>query len=346
MQRPCESPVVLNATQTGPNLVHDWLKNNVVVPPSGPSYTLSAVDDNATFQVRVTNNLSQCSALMVPGKTVRIIEPFTVDIVPPVPACEGSTFDITVTPSRTDVTQFQWFLNDAALSDTDNTLSENRGGVYKVIGILEGCQSPPDEEPIGLSPKPTVDLGPLKRICPFPDIIPDPNLNQASLTPGTGFTAYQWFKVNGNVLEDQLVTDPIFSAVEAGTYRVLVTDNIGCQNFDEVEVIEECDPIITGPNAFRPGSAVNGGNPDRDNGQFWVISHFITDEDFRVLIFNRWGQMVFESDDRNFLWNGGMNGNSGQGLPPGTYAYVIRYKSQYFPEQGIKEKRGGVVLIR
>ena len=55
--------------------------------------------------------------------------------------------------------------------------------------------------------------------------------------------------------------------------------------------------------------------------------------------------MVYESTDRTFKWNGGYKG-TGQLLPPGTYAYVVRYKSEYHPEDGIQEARGGVVLVR
>jgi gliding motility-associated-like protein len=64
------------------------------------------------------------------------------------------------------------------------------------------------------------------------------------------------------------------------------------------------------------------------------------------VIFNRWGEPVFESKDKNFKWNGGYNNNTGQPLPGGTYAYVLRYVSSFHPDQGVLEQRGGVVLLR
>jgi gliding motility-associated-like protein len=75
------------------------------------------------------------------------------------------------------------------------------------------------------------------------------------------------------------------------------------------------------------------------------LSYFIDDDGFQVFIFNRWGEMIFQSNDRQFRWNGAYN-NIGPLLPAGTYSYVVRYKSEYRPEDGIKEKRGGVVLVR
>jgi hypothetical protein len=56
--------------------------------------------------------------------------------------------------------------------------------------------------------------------------------------------------------------------------------------------------------------------------------------------------MVFESPDRNFKWNGGVNNATGKPVPSGTYSYVVKYKSSYRPERGIQETRGGVVVLR
>ena len=64
------------------------------------------------------------------------------------------------------------------------------------------------------------------------------------------------------------------------------------------------------------------------------------------MIFSRWGELIYQSTDRQFRWNGGYNNNPSRPLPPGTYAYVIKYKSSYQPERGVQEKRGGVVLLR
>ena len=45
-------------------------------------------------------------------------------------------------------------------------------------------------------------------------------------------------------------------------------------------------------------------------------------------------------------WNGGYNNDAGNPLPSGAYAYLIQYVSSYRPDQGVQEKRGGVVLLR
>jgi gliding motility-associated-like protein len=82
------------------------------------------------------------------------------------------------------------------------------------------------------------------------------------------------------------------------------------------------------------------------NQSFHLYTFFIDDEDFEVFIFNRWGEMIFQSSQRDFRWNGGYKNNVAQLSPAGTYSYLVRYKSSYRPEKGIMEKRGGVVLMR
>jgi len=164
------------------------------------------------------------------------------------------------------------------------------------------------------------------------------------LDAGPNFDTYQWFTVaNGNATPLN-ATSQTYLADEEGTYRVIGVNLVGCESQAESVVFVDCDPVIIGPTAFRPGSSllVNG---ELVNQTFKLITLFVDDEDFQINIFNRWGEMVFQSEDRNFKWNGGYN-NRGELLPGGTYAYVVRYRSSYDPQDGIKEKRGGVVLMR
>jgi large repetitive protein len=170
-------------------------------------------------------------------------------------------------------------------------------------------------------------------ICNDPDN-KDITTSRVDLDPGS-FTAYNWLK-NELTLS---YTNQVYTADSEGLYKVILTNSFGCIAPDETEVLNQCLPKIDAPNAFRPTSA------QAANKEFRVFTYFITD-DFQIFIYNRWGEMIYESKDRNFRWNGGYNNNSGQPLPGGAYAYVIKYVSSFRPDQGVKEKRGGVALIR
>lgn len=89
------------------------------------------------------------------------------------------------------------------------------------------------------------------------------------------------------------------------------------------------------PNAFTP-------NNDGENDFFTPKNSFPDEQaSFLFLIYNRWGQKVYESiliSDEG--WDGKV---SGIPAPDGVYVYFIRYVS---PEGGIFQKRGTVTLLR
>ncbi len=99
-------------------------------------------------------------------------------------------------------------------------------------------------------------------------------------------------------------------------------------------VSSECLLTILAPNAFSPnGNAVNE--------EFFVFPNDFV-ETFEIFIYNRWGQLIFRSEDKNFRWNGYF----GDALsPPGTYAYRMEFTSSLAPGE-TQEQYGSITLIR
>ncbi|MFZ9956487.1 MAG: gliding motility-associated C-terminal domain-containing protein, partial [Flavobacteriales bacterium] len=88
-----------------------------------------------------------------------------------------------------------------------------------------------------------------------------------------------------------------------GTYSVTMTNGKNCTTNDEIKVNEFCKTSIFMPNAFTP-------NNDGTNDVFYVEGMYV--EDFHLLIFNRWGEVVFESFDINNGWDGTVLGDKAQ----------------------------------
>ena len=93
------------------------------------------------------------------------------------------------------------------------------------------------------------------------------------------------------------------------------------------------EPVLFMPNAF---------NPDSDNKLFRPVPQplFIDPQSFKMIIFSRWGQQIFETTDMQNGWDGTING---QMAPIGLYTYFLKYKSQDGKEYS---KRGTATLIR
>ncbi|MBT1699669.1 gliding motility-associated C-terminal domain-containing protein [Fulvivirgaceae bacterium PWU4] len=335
---PCANQVTLTAAPAG-NYTYRWYRNGTMLPGGGGrQIVIGTADNGAQYRVEVVSTLSGCVFPSTPV-TANVAGNVTVDITSTTP-CEGSPFTLTATTTPATGAAMQWALNGTVIpGQTTTTLIDTRAGNYVATATISGC-SVTDAFNIVLAPVTAGLLNDTGIICPDP-ANPDITTREVVLNPGANFTSYDWFKEEVSIG----VTTQTYTATEAGLYSVNLINSYGCPSSDKTELMEECDPRLTGPNAFRPSSTVSEAG-EFSNRDFKLFSFFIADTDFQVFIFNRWGEMVYQSNERLFRWNGGYNNNLGQPLPPGTYTYVVRFKSSYRPEEGIQERRGGVVLLR
>ncbi|MCB0380333.1 MAG: gliding motility-associated C-terminal domain-containing protein, partial [Flavobacteriales bacterium] len=120
-------------------------------------------------------------------------------------------------------------------------------------------------------------------------------------------------------------------AIEQNTIHV---DNLPMATSSSAEVCVKHEPFMYIANAFEPLSPFNP--------TFKPSTIFFELASYQFLIFDRWGQKVFETTNRDEGWNGQFN-NSGNNLPMGAYVYLIKFKSNTGDEY---QKRGTVTLIR
>lgn len=126
---------------------------------------------------------------------------------------------------------------------------------------------------------------------------------------------------------------------KTGTYRVLLTvyNNGGCMDTASAEITETIIPKLAMPDAFTP-------NGDGLNDHIAPIAFGVTKIDFRI--YNRWGQMVFRSNDPQitYLMNKGWNGTyKGKPQEMDTYAYTLH---AVFNDGKETTKQGSITLIR
>jgi len=333
----CADQVTINATPATGSYLYRWFRNGALdLTLAGPQITATTTNDGEPYFVRLVSTVTGCQQDS-PTKNVEVDGLLEVTLSSTT-ACEGSPFTITAVPSRAST--FQWAFESSPIAgETASTLEDQREGNYTVTATAATCSTSADLLVL-LAPGTPGMLNDEALICPDP-ANPDPNTREVVLSPGD-FVAYDWFK-DGVPLG---ITTPTLVADEAGLFSVNLSNSFGCTSSDKTNVSIQCDPVIVGPNAFRPTSDVKGTGGDFVNQSFKLFTFFIDDTDFQILIFNRWGEMIYQSSQRDFRWNGGYNNNAGQLVPTGTYTYVVRYKSSYRPEKGIQEKRGGVVLLR
>jgi gliding motility-associated-like protein len=133
-------------------------------------------------------------------------------------------------------------------------------------------------------------------------------------------------------------TDNISSlAGSANRITYLVEASEGTSNpygFMEIsysnEVLSEQEPKVYLPNAFLPFGA---------NNLFKPVTVFVGVEGYEFLIYDRWGQMVFRTEDPGEGWDGKLNGNY---VPQGVYVYLLNFRNALDQPRFIK---GNVAVI-
>ncbi len=124
---------------------------------------------------------------------------------------------------------------------------------------------------------------------------------------------------------------------KTGIYKVQVTDEYGCAKKDEIKVtIQGCDECeIYIPSAFTP-------NNDGVNDVFRALPKCtnIGFQHYKMRIYNRWGQVVFTSNNIQKGWNGTYKNISPD---TGTYIYYIEYA---FKQNKPLTQKGTILLLR
>jgi gliding motility-associated-like protein len=153
-------------------------------------------------------------------------------------------------------------------------------------------------------------------------------------TPSTGFN-YSWIP-NAN-LDTPNQSTTIASPEITTTYTVFVTDpkNSSCSYKNEVEVVVfevNCgEPDIFIPNAFSP-------NLDGEHDIYRISGNVI--QTMELQIYNRWGELVFESNDVNKGWDGTFNGKQ---VDPTVFVYQLKVVCIDNKEYSTK---GNITIVR
>lgn len=218
------------------------------------------------------------------------------------------------------------------------TYTYDNPGVYDVTLFVEstdGCMDTVSfDQYIEAFDMPVADF----LIAPNPTTMFNTTV-QANNTSVGDIAGYNWSFTDGTPAnsseENPTVT---FPDGEPGQYPVslTVTDENGCQDTYETVVAVVSDVLLYAPNAFTPD-----GDPHNDT--WGVVMDGINVYDFNLVIYNRWGEPVWESNNKDARWDG-TYAATGEFVPNDTYVWVIRTKDQINDKK--YEFSGHVTVLR
>lgn len=152
--------------------------------------------------------------------------------------------------------------------------------------------------------------------------------NSIELTSFSNAGSYSW---SPNIwLDCNDCLSPIATPEDNVTYQITVEEN-GCTASDNVYITVLYDPVIFVPNIFSP-------NGDGNNDVLYVRGKGVASVTF--IVYDRWGERVFESTDMDHGWDGNFRG---QPMNPAVFVY---YVEAIFKNGSSSTLKGDVTLIR
>jgi gliding motility-associated-like protein len=226
------------------------------------------------------------------------------------------------TQSTSSSLTYLWDFGDGNVSNDINPVHQYLSpGIYTVkllVTAANGCMRDSSSRTINFNP-PAIDAG--------------PDIQVISSSPvqlhATGGIRYHWEPPL--YLSDPDIPNPVMTARDEITYVVTGVDDKGCSSSDTLKVTVVKNLLVEVPNAFTPGGS-------RNNYLRPLLRLVDRINFFRV--YNRWGQLVFETSEIGKGWDGKLNG---QLQPTGTYTWILEVVD--FDKNAIK-KKGSSVLIR
>lgn len=218
----------------------------------------------------------------------------------------------------------RWYNDSGFLIDKAPSFNTNKPGVYTwyVSELYKNCESLQDTFHV------FVHEPPLAQILNTPDKV---CIAEKVYLSGSAGPAYKWYP------EEKISSErdgAIFTKItEPTTYVAVASNEFGCKDTTSITYsdIEQCC-TFSYPNAFTPnGDGVNDGFRPLIYGN---------EESYELRIFNRWGQMIFQTTNPKGYWNGAFGGKA---CDMGTYYYMVRAKCA---TGHIENQQGEFILIR
>lgn len=271
----------------------------ITVSPTADSHYFLKVDGSyCSFEKEIT---VQVSAVTIGETTPTLI-------------CFEDSVRLSVNASGGNNLQYQWQPAEEISSDGNGPhpwIHPAASVTYTVTVTNEhGCSataSIPVTKRIG-----TFDQG-FEAWCEECEILQS-NTTQLFSTPYNSNYQYQWSPAN--TLSNPTSASTNANPFETTTYTVTVTDEYGCTMTKDVTIEVHpisCDePLVFIPNTFTP-------NGDGKNDVLYVRSAIIKEFTFRI--YNRWGELIFESNSSEKGWDGSFKGKP---CEQGVYDYYLQ----------------------
>jgi gliding motility-associated-like protein len=293
--------------------------------PPTTTYTVIGIDANGCI------GTDQMTITVIPAPIVNFTSNITSGCIP-----LTVVYDI-INPSNNS---YQWILGNGATSTNPDTATTTytSAGCYDVtlVGTApNGC--------IVQTTYPSMSCAFANPIADFianPPILSILETTTNMFNSSIGANTYLWNFGDASGTSSLENPEHTFPPEIAASYQITLiayTTN-GCSDTAKFNIEVQDELVYYIPNTFTPDPN------DEFNPVFKPIFTFGFDpNDYKLSIYNRWGELIFESNDVNYGWDGTYNGTHGI-VKNDTYTWKIEFKT--IPSDERKLLMGSVNLLR
>jgi len=239
---------------------------------------------------------------------VTVIPPPVVTLRNDTIICERDSVFLSATNANST---YQW-----SSGETTSSIYASQDEKY-IVRVDNGGCAVNDTFILSVLTNPPIDLGNDTVYCAF-------NYDFITLDAGNG-VSWLW-QPTSETTKKIIVRNP-------GAYSVTIDYLNGCRKDTSIVIKEVCAPKFFIPSSFTP-------NDDGLNDLLCPLGNSYGT--FELKVFNRWGQIVFISDNASSCWDGRINGKK---APVEVYAYTLSYTSTNESGEILKSRNAGTVSI-
>ncbi len=298
-----------------------WTVLGNVFSQQNPSYNFNAGTTN-TVSLVVTS-AAGCASSALPKSFTMKVKPRAAMQFNDACKLDEVSFTATETTGNISIDNWQWNFGDgtsqvATTNTVTHTYTANGNYPVNLVGIsTEGCPTDTITRPINIYGTDAFAGN---------DIIAA--ANQPVQLIASGGLSYEWTPATG--LSATNIYNPIATNGVDRIYYLKAYTPEGCESYDTIQVKIYKGPEIYVPTAFSP-------NGDGRNDVLKPITVGITAFEY-FAVYNRYGQLIFKSNDPNKGWNGSVKGTEQN---TGTYVWMVAGTDF----RGNKITRKGTVLL-
>jgi gliding motility-associated-like protein len=319
------------ALQGSGGFIYSWSgPSNFVSASQNLTLTASNVNMSGTYTLSVLNqagcaNYATMNVIIDPLPNGTLVSDGNNSCVP---FC--ANFSLSPVAGNSPIVSNVWQLNNQTFTSPSLNYCFRTAGSYVVNGSfvdVNGCSNSATFA-INAYPAPVADFeySPLKPVENLDNVL------FSNSSTSTDITGWNWYFVNNNGYTSTQ-TNPSYMFEQSGNYPIalVVHNKYGCSDtiVKMITVVEEQNLYV--PNSFTP-------NGDGINDIFLPKGKGLTK--YNLMIFDRWGQKLFETSEFTVGWDGAFKGLE---CKQDTYVWKI---TASFPQGKVKEYTGHITLNR